>query len=630
MNSVDALLKEACERFGDTVAVDTSAADVSFCALEERAQQLATALRQRGVREGEVVAIIGQRSASAVAAVFGVWLSRASVMLIDDSLPEARRDLMMASGDVGLVVSCEDGSRGVLIDVNRSRPHAGEGQARTADVRDHAYVAFTSGSTGKPKGIVGSHRGLAHFLQWQVEEFAIGPGDRFLHLTNLSFDVWFRDALTPLLAGSTLCIPDGRAVDAQRMLAYLQDNEITGLHIVPSLARIWMAAADSGQSLRSLRHTFFAGEPLDDVLVREWQRLFPSCQVVNLYGPTETTLAQHFHRVPRGGQPGVQPIGSNLPGSRTYVLDVDQRPCADGIAGEMFIAAERPSHGYLVDGTVVSPFTQIEVGGRTVTGYATGDFGRRTPAGEFHILGRADEQIKIAGVRIELHEVRSVVQSHPSVRDVHVLAQDGSLTKSLVAVVQGDPAAESALHRHLTQHLPTVMVPSTLIYLPNIPKLPTGKTDRRAVSEIVRAHASSRGSWAAAEFTATKSEPATAARLERIWCEVLGRQERLVDHGSSFFDVGGTSITVVALRARIQSEFNLEFPLVRLFEHPSLKAQTNFLQETMAGRDARPTQTSDSEPAAARRRVLATRRQPRPQRTWANGLPGPEKRSHDG
>ncbi|MFD6436373.1 non-ribosomal peptide synthetase [Streptomyces venezuelae] len=607
MQAVDTLLKRACEKFTDATAIISPTDSMSYSELLARARGVADGLAAQGVRRGDVVGILGRRGAPAVVAVLGVWMSGAIVMLVDDALPQVRRATMLDAGPARATVDCADGHRIEL------RP-VGAGSS-VLDHEDHAYIAFTSGSTGKPKAIVGSHTGLSRFLEWQSGEFGIGPHDRFAHLTNLSFDVWFRDALTPLISGATLCVPDERHLDADGVLAFLRDNEITAFHLVPSLGKVWLSGAAPGEPISGVRLSFFAGEPLDGALVSAWQELFPECRVVNLYGPTETTLAQHFHRVPRNPSPGIQPVGRNLPHSRSHVLDENRKLCPDGTAGEIHIAAEHPSHGYLVDGRLVSPFVDVEVDGERVVAYPTGDLGRRAPDGGLEILGRADDQIKIAGVRIELQEVRSAIQAHPSVRDVFVCAQEDRFTKVIIAVVEGDATAERELRDHVGGRLMSVMLPSAYLFLPELPKLPNGKVDRKALSEVARVHVAERAERAEAERAAAERERGRTARpvaerLERIWLDVAGGAAgSLTDREANFFDVGGTSLTIVVLHSELQREFGVRFPLVRLFEHASFNAQRRFLTSvTQEPRDRAPSASATTAGRATRSRVLSTRR----------------------
>ncbi|MFF1376162.1 non-ribosomal peptide synthetase [Streptomyces sp. NPDC058308] len=621
MQAVHTLLRRACEKFADAPAIISSADSISYSELLSRARKVADDLRERGIGRGDVVGILGRRGGPAVVAVFGVWLSGAIVMLVDDALPDVRRETMLNAGPARATIDCAQDHR---IAVRPGPGATGDGVPPAAPLEneDYAYIAFTSGSTGKPKAIVGSHTGLSLFLQWQSDEFGIGGHDRFAHLTNLSFDVWFRDALTPLISGATLCVPDDRHLDAEGVLRFLRDHEVTAFHLVPSLGKVWLSAAGRSEPAPTVRLSFFAGEPLDGALIDSWQGLFPNCQVVNLYGPTETTLAQHFHRVPKDAAPGIQPVGRNLPHSRSHVLDEKRQLCPDGTTGEVHIVADHPSHGYLVEGRMVSPFVELRIGGEPVLAYPTGDLGRRNADGGLEILGRADDQIKIAGVRIELQEVRSAIQSHPSVRDAFVCAQDDRFTKVVVAVVEGDASAERQLRDHLGERLMSAMLPAAFVFLPELPKLPNGKADRKALAEVARGHLQERARRAADAAGTGAKGGSVADRLERVWLDVTGGAGPLTDRESNFFDVGGTSLTIVVLHAETQREFGVRFPLVRLFEHTSFNAQRRYL-ESLAEEPHGPVPgAATARGRAARGHVLSTRRARRRQQ------PAPSRTSH--
>jgi non-ribosomal peptide synthetase component F len=186
-----------------------------------------------------------------------------------------------------------------------------------------ACVFFTSGSTGIPKGVLGCHKGLAHFVNCQRETFVVGPGDRVAQLTSLSFDPVLRDVFLPLTSGATLCLPEeSDRLGGTPLARWLAREEISILHTGPSLAQIWLTDIVSPVCLPKLRHVFFAGEPLTMSLVMQWRIAFPGPhQLVNLYGPTETTMVKCFYRVPLDPLSGIQPIGHPLPQTQVLVLN---------------------------------------------------------------------------------------------------------------------------------------------------------------------------------------------------------------------------------------------------------------------------------------------------------------------
>ena len=284
---------------------------------------------------------------------------------------------------------------------------------------DPAYIFFTSGTTGKPKGVLGRHKGLSHFLQWQRETFGIGSADRAAQLTALSFDVVLRDILTPLTSGATLCLPDDpEDFGPDRVIDWLERESITMLHAVPSLAQFWLSHASRRDARRhGPRYVFFAGEPLLDTLVRRWRELLPvTGEVVNLYGPTETTLAKCCYRVPAEGMtPGVQPVGQPMPQAQALVLTEGNQLCGIGESGEVLIRTPFRSLGYVNateenESRFVPNFFRADAADLL---YRTGDRGRYRPDGLLELTGRIDNQVKVHGVRIEPEEIEEVLECAP-------------------------------------------------------------------------------------------------------------------------------------------------------------------------------------------------------------------------
>jgi len=556
----------ACsERFPERVAIEENGQVISYLELLRRVEALRWRLASV-VAPASVVAVVAHRSSDAIVAALAVWSAGCVLMNIDEGLPEERQRLMMNSVAPAATLRCVG-----TVEIER----AATVPQRFAPVdADHAYVAFTSGSTGRPKAILGSHRGLSHFLQWQGSEFEIGPGDRFAHLTNLSFDVWFRDAFTPLTHGATLCIPAYRHLGARDLFDFMEAHAITAMHAVPSVTNYWLHSASDRAPIASMRLTFFAGEPLEGVLVRRWRARFPSCQVVNLYGPTETTLARHFKRIAPQPLDGVQSVGYPIPGSATHILDDALRPCAENVVGEICIETSYRSHGYLLETGLHTPFVDVLLDGAVARSvYRTGDLGLRRPDGEIEIRGRRDDQVKVNGVRIELLEVKSAIASFSGVRDVFVCVVDESCGRSLVAVLEAQADVISPLMANLRRCLPAVMLPTRFLTLHSLPRLPNGKLDRAELTLLaIKATPPMR------HLSPQRPSGATVAqRLESLWRQVLRADS--IEHHRNFFESGGNSLKIVELHARIEDTFQVRLPLVRLFEHVTLASQAAMLSE---------------------------------------------------
>jgi amino acid adenylation domain-containing protein len=454
-----------------------------------------------------------------------------------------------------------------------------------------AYIIYTSGSTGMPKGVLGVHQGLAHFVDWQRTEFGIGPGDRVGLLTGYGFDVVLRDLFLPLTSGATLCLPEDEApTDA---VSWLDTQGITVLHTVPSLAQSWLADDLGDHRLSDMRWIFMAGEPLTGSLVADWRRAFPEAgRMVNLYGPTETTLAKSFYRVPTSCGSGVLPVGWPIPESQGLVLNDDMQPCGTGEAGEVYVRTPFRSRGYVSrpDETrlrfIDNPFGSAS--GDLL--YRTGDRGHYRPDGALVVTGRLDDQVKIRGVRVEPAEVGAVLARHECVAAGTVQATtDEQGETSLVAYVvpNVDPGGlEAGLRAFLGKHLPSAMVPREFVWLERLPLLPTGKIDRTVLSSA---------QTGPVECTTASTPPRDELerRVAAIWATVLERDSVGVD--ADFFEIGGHSLLATRVLARINDAFGVSLPLRHLFESPTvaelcerLRAQPDTHRTVMEGMDKRP------------------------------------------
>jgi acyl-coenzyme A synthetase/AMP-(fatty) acid ligase/acyl carrier protein len=471
-------------------------------------------------------------------------------------------------------------------------PPAADGTAEAA------YLFFTSGTTGVPKAVRGRHAGLTHFLGWQRDTFDLRPADRCAQLTGLSFDVVLRDVLLPLVSGAALCIPADAGQDAgldpTGTLDWLAEQRITCLHTVPTLARAWLAgraggdpaggsAADGGATGGGaaggagaggdggpqLRVTFFAGEPLPGELARDW-RAACGGTVVNLYGPTETTLAKCAYLVGTDCPDGVLPVGTAIPGAQALVLGPGGEAGGIGEVGEIVIRTPYRSLGYAnPNGTDGSDEQRWQP--NPATGdpddllYRTGDLGRFRPDGDLDILGRLDGQVKIRGVRVETDEVAATLGRHPAVAQAAVTTRpDGRGAATLVAYLVAPahtpvtPATQTQLRSYLSKRLPDAMVPNAFVFVPAIPATANGKVDWAALPAGADAAA-------ATEYVAPRTDPERV--VAAIMAELL-RRDRVGVH-DSFFALGGHSLLAMQLVARIAAALGVTLPLQVVFETPT-------------------------------------------------------------
>ena len=558
--------------------------------LDRCARNIARTLLALGVTPTEAIVVSGERSFGLIAAMMGVLMSRGVLLTIDPSLPSQRRERMAIAANAKYRISVgihfpdidptPECKAHLLIDDNTAEVCKWIGNVSKASDRieepepeDGAYIFFTSGSTGTPKGVLGCHKGLSHFLHWQRQTFEIGPGDRCAQLSALSFDVMLRDVFLPLTSGATLHLPaTENRLDPRQILPWLEREEITLIHTVPSLVRGWLRDVPSDVRLPALRRMFFAGEPLSDRLVRQWRDRFPEAgEIINLYGPTETTLAKCYYRVPDELTPGVQPIGIPLPETQILILAQGDRLCAVGEPGEIAIRTPFCSLGYLQGSQETGRFTPNPFGNDpTDRVYYTGDRGCYGADGTLKILGRLDRQVKIRGVRVEPGEIEAVLEKHPEIWQTAVVPQENKLGEiCLVAyvVARGKHIPTTQLRGFLSRELPDAMIPSAFVWRDALPLNPNGKIDRRTLA---------RQPWQPTRETAPKMpQTELESQLVRIWQQVLGVED--VGVRDDFFELGGNSLSAVRAIARMEEAFGQVLSAAVLFESSTIEQMARYL-----------------------------------------------------
>jgi amino acid adenylation domain-containing protein len=588
LQPITEIIKAWAAETPDLIALKQGEATLTYGELVERASLIAKALVAGGLGRGEVIGVIGPRGFGLVASLTGALLSGGMVLSLDRRLPASRRRLMLREAGARALVHIDDGSGedllpgdwpGPVIRVSSSEARVlGEACSGLGDVslppiapRDRAYVFFTSGTTSVPKGVVGWHNALSHFLQWQRGKFRITPQDRCAQLTGLSFDVVLRDIFLPLVGGATLCLSDDpEDVAADHILPWLERDRISVIHTTPSIAQSWLSRVGRDAPLPCLRYVFFAGEPLTEGLVSSWRKSFPGpARIINLYGPTETTLAKCFYEVPSGDNllPQIQPIGRPLPDTQVLILGENNRLCAPNELGEIVIRTPLASLGYINDQGgarsrfAPNPFREDE----RDRVYYTGDLGRYRLDGSLEIVGRLDNQVKIRGIRIEPDEVTAVLAAHPGVQSCIVVAtKDGNSGDALIAYLvaaKDEPLSSSELRAYLSARLPAAMVPSAFVFLDSLPLTPNGKVDRRALPP-----APVRASDEAVEFVSPRT--AIERTLAEIWARALGRE--CVGINDNFFELGGHSLLATELMLDVRNAFRVNVPLRSLFESPTV------------------------------------------------------------
>ncbi|WNM31438.1 amino acid adenylation domain-containing protein [Streptomyces sp. Li-HN-5-11] len=568
------LFEAQVARTPEATAVVFEGEALSYAGLEARANRLARHLIGRGVRPESVVGVCLERGADLVVSLLAVLKTGAAYLPVDPEHPAERLAYVLSdAAPVCVVTSAACGSalpQGVarVLVEDPAVAELGEG---TLDVRvrsqDAAYVIFTSGSTGRPKGVVVPHGALAAHLRGVGTRVPLSGGDRMVAVTTVSFDIAALELFLPLVSGASVVVASREAVrDPAALLELVVSSGATAVQGVPSL---WRGVLEAGAWPPSVR-MLVGGEALPGELAARMAAT--GAPAVNVYGPTEVTV--WATSAPVTGE-GPVVIGRPFPDVRAHVLDERLRPVAPGVTGELYLSGAQVARGYLgrpgltAERFVASPY---EPGARM---YRTGDLARWTPDGRLQCLGRADDQVKVRGFRIEPGEIETVLAAHDAVAQAAVVAREdvpGDVRLVAYVVARAGAVVDGAhLRAHAGLSLPAYMVPSAVVVLDALPLTANGKLDRKALP--------------APEHTARDGRgPATVQEelLCGVFAQVLGLAEAGVD--DDFFALGGHSLLATRLISRIRAVLGVELPLRALFETPTVAGLAARLADADAAR----------------------------------------------
>lgn len=571
------LFEAQARRTPDAVAVVTGDVALRYRDLDQRANQLAWYLLGQGVGLESRVAIRMGRPAALVG-LLGVLKAGAVYVPLDPNYPAERTSVMLDDPEMDLLLTDEPLAADVVpphVRMLKYTPDVASGHPATAPQSEVtsanlAYVFYTSGSTGRPKGVMVSHQAVVNHTLWFQQQFRLGPDDRLLHKTPIGFDPSVTEFMAPLIAGGQLIFaPDYAHRDPASLVGAVIRHQVTVLQVVPTLLRLLLDQRELSQC-RSLRLLISGGEALSTDLVERAGALL-AAEVYNLYGPTEAAIDVTCLNVAEPSDQAIMPIGRPISQTSVHVLDAGLRPRPDGEIGELYIGGIALARGYAgrpdltAERFVPDPFTDGDgPAGRRL--YRTGDLGRYRPDGVLEYAGRADQQLKIRGVRIEPGDVEAALRKHPGVNDAAVVAEAGPAgDQQLVAYVAttrpGNGAGlASGLREHLARQLPSYLVPTVINEVDELPRTPNGKLDRR------RLPAATAAAPAAAGSRPPRDE--LERELAEKFASLLGLQRLGVD--DHLFDQGADSLTVARLGTHVMNTYDAKLPLFLLFSDPTV------------------------------------------------------------
>ncbi|MEC1536488.1 non-ribosomal peptide synthase/polyketide synthase [Bacillus sonorensis] len=571
--TVHGLFEKQADKTPDKTAVVFEERKLTYRELNEKSNQLARLLREKGAGGDTAVAIMVEPSLDMVVAIMAVLKAGSAYVPVDaeqlvkrtnDILKDSGASILLVKGSVieniqfdGEVVNIDDGAIYTNDATNLPACSAAE---------KHAYIIYTSGSTGKPKGVLVRHHNVVNYTAWFIKEANLKEYDKAMLVSSYAFDLGYTSIFSSLLSGSELhIVRKERYTNAQQALKYIKENGITYMKLTPSLFHILVHDPyfSAEKACEKLRLVVLGGEMINTRDIEAFFKQYPDHLIMNHYGPTETTIGSVFQVIDADSLHSFKEcpvIGTPIHHTKVYVLDQHMKPVPEGVFGELCIAGDGVTDGYInrpdltAEKFVRHPFEQNQ------RMYRTGDLARRLSDGSIELSGRMDSQVKIRGYRIETEEIKNRLLKHEHIREALIaVREDKDGGRQLCAYVVAEAKVTFRdIRTHLKDELPEYMIPSYVVQVESMPLTANGKVDAAALPEPEIA--------AEAAYEAPRND--MEEKLVMVWKEVLGVDNIGITH--NFFAAGGDSIKALQIISRLSRE-GIALDMKDLFANPEIK-----------------------------------------------------------
>lgn len=591
MKLIQKRLLEAFEKHALKVAIEYGKETLTYGEINQKSSAIMQYILKNN-KKGAHIGVCTNNRLHVIVSLVGILRAGGVFTPLEPTFPTRRLTKMIRSADVTCVLcdsefinknvqteSCECKN----LDEIFESPDSGE-QKVSYEQEDPVYIYYTSGSTGEPKPVLGKNIGLTHFIAWEAHEFEVEETYRFSQFTNIGFDVFLRDTLVALCSGACLCIPEKKEIilDSASIQNWINNQKINFIHCVPSVFELINADGLTVVDYQNLKYVLLAGEKIATEGLKNWYSVMHDrVQLVNLYGPTETTLAKLFYRIQEDDQyKSAVPVGKPIDGAEVLVLNENMKPCDIFETGDVYIRTPFRTYGYYKNEELnnqVFISYEVEDGERDII-YKTGDLGRMLADENLELLGRKDRQVKIRGMRIELGEIENVIKKKSMIKDaVVVMKQLSDSIQLLYAyVVTSSDSAEAEdfnknLMEKLEQELPQYMMPAYILEIDEIPKTINGKIDYSKLKDPL-------------DSMQQVIEPRDEieSKLLDIWKMVLGIDTISID--DSFFEKGGNSLSLMNLVLNISETFHVEINFEQIALENTIERQAIFIKEATTGK----------------------------------------------
>lgn len=572
------LFEEQVERNPDSVALVFEDKTMTYGELNQKANQLAYVLRDKGVQPDEIIALMMEQSFDVVVGMMGILKAGCAFLPVDPDYPDERIRLMLEDSNIKIVLTQSplanklDAAFEILeIDNLKENYKCVQNPVHINKPTDLAYAIYTSGSTGKPKGAMIEHRNIVNFVFGVREMMDFTSGSSVLSMSTISFDIFIFEIIPSLLSGLKIIIANKeQKMSPTCILRLISQNNIEILHGTPTRIQSLIDDKTHIACLDKLKKIIIGGEVFSYKLLESLKRL-TKAKIFNGYGPTETTIGVTFKDLTEANKIN---IGKPINNTSIYILDKHMNPVPIGVPGYIYIGGDGVGRGYInmpqeTNAKFVSnPFMPGE------KMYYSGDMGRWYPRGEIEFLGRVDNQVKINGLRIELTEIEKQLLKIGDIQKAVVVVRENKNKNKLLCAyyVADNEILSREITGQLSRHLPEYMIPTVYTRVEFIPTTLSGKVDVKSLPEIDFEKEAARNYVA--------PENSVQEKLVELWKEILNLQKIGIDN--SFFDLGGDSLAAIRLQVKLL-EYNWNLKIQDIYIYNTIRALSEKIMSTETG-----------------------------------------------
>lgn len=575
-NNVDFIyqyLEKNAELYPDNIALYYDEQKISYREMNNRTNQLAHFLREKGVKPNNIIVVSMRRSVNMMIAIFGIMKAGAAYLPIAFDAPSERKKLIIEQSSIKFIFD------DVFFDNLDLTEYSTDNLVCVNSSDDLAYIIYTSGSTGVPKGTMNHHKGFLNRVEWMRNEYNIQSDDILIQKTINTFDVSMWELFLWSFTGASLVLfESGCESDPERITECLYKYGVTVVHFVPSMLRAFMSyLKDSDIKLPKLKTIFTSGEELLSSDLRKLKKLsdkISPIHMANLYGPAECSIDVTYYNADLDYIPSVVPIGKTVSNSKVYILDESLNPLPIGVIGEIYIGGIAVGKGYLNNPQETERVFIKREDGSVI--YKTGDRGRFLTDGNIEYFGRNDFMIKIRGIRIEVNEIENqLTRINGIINSCIILKKDLDGDKMLVCFIERKDETVDAeyVRKSLSKVLPLYMLPSIYIFLDKMPLNSSNKIDRKKLQGIDTNGLISYHNENSDNMTSIQKQ------LIEIWADVLKLSSSAISINSNFFHIGGHSIKAFMLANQIEKKLGFNIDMKSIFNNPTIKLMSEFIEK---------------------------------------------------